>query len=87
MEHSIINYILHNDYTHKAVKYSEEYKKVSDKRFKVYEKLRNMLTDEQREQFDLFEELETEERCLKSESYFKLGVKVGVRLVSECMFD
>ena len=87
MEHSIIEYILYNDYTCEAVKYSKEYKRVSDKRYKIYNELREMLTNEQREKFDKYVDLEMDEFALSNDAYFKLGVKVGVRFVSECMFD
>lgn len=87
MEHSIIDFFLHNDDTHEAVKYSEEYKKVSDKRYKIYKELTEILTEEQKEQFEKFVNLEIDEIALSNEAYFRLGVKVGVRLVSECMFD
>lgn len=87
MEHSIIDYILHNDETHEAVRNSKEYNKVSDKRYKIHNKLREMLTEEQREEFDKYIDLELEEFALSNEAYFKLGIKMGVRLVSESMFD
>ena len=87
MEHSIIDFLLHNDDTHEAIKYSEEYKKVSEKRYKVYNKLREMLTGEQRELFDEFANSEIDEIALSNDAYFKSGVKAGVRFVSECMFD
>ena len=87
MEHSIIDFLLHNDYTHEAVIYGKEYKQVSDKRFKIHNKLREMLTDEQREEFDKYVDLEIEEFALSNEAYFKSGLKVGVRLLSESMFD
>lgn len=87
MEHSIIDFLLHNDDTHETVKYSEEYKKVSDKRYKIYKELTEILTEEQKEQFEKFVNLEIDEIALSNDAYFRLGVKVGVRLVSECMFD
>ena len=87
MEHSIIEYILHNDYTHEAVQYSKEYEKVLDERMKIHNKLREMLTDEQRKQFDEYVNSELGEIALSNEAYFKLGIKMGVRLVSESMFD
>ena len=87
MEHSIIDIILHRDKTHEEIPETKEYKEISDKRYKIYEKFREMLNDEQKKIFDEFEELETEERCIKAENYFRAGVKVGVRLASECMFD
>ena len=87
MEHSMIDFLLHNDDMHEEVKYSKEYKRVSDRRYKIYEELRGMLTEEQRQQFDKFVNLEIDEIALSNEAYFKTGIKVGVRLVSECMFD
>ena len=87
MEHSVIDYLLHNDDTHEAIKYSKEYKKVSDTRYKIYNELMAMLTEEQKEKLDKFVNLEIDEFALSNEAYFKSGLKAGVRLVSECMFD
>ena len=87
MEHSIIDYILYNDNTHDAVKYSEEYKKISRERMKIHDKLEGMLTEEQKQVFNEYVNSELGEIALSNDAYFKLGLKVGVRLVSECMFD
>lgn len=87
MEHSIIDFLLYNDVTHEAVKYSDEYKKITDERMKIHNKLLEMLTEEQRKQFIEYVNSELGEFALSNDAYFKLGVKVGVRLLSECMFD
>ena len=87
MEHSIIDYLLHNDYTHEAVKYGEEYKRISSERMKLHNKLKDMLTAEQNQIFNEYVNSELDEFALSNEAYFKLGMKIGVRLLSECMFD
>lgn len=87
MKHSIIDYILHNDETHDEVRESKEYRRVSDKRFEIYEALSESLTDEQKKMFEEFENLGTDEECMRCDEYFKLGLKIGVRFVAESMFD
>ena len=37
--------------------------------------------------FDKFEETQTEELCEAIKSYFKAGMKIGIRVVAEGMFD
>ena len=87
MEHSIIDFIVHDDDMHASVKYSKEYEKVSDKRYKIHDKLREMLSDEQKELFDRYVNLELDEFALSNEAYFKFGLKVGARFVAESMYD
>ena len=87
MEHSIIDFLLHNDYTHEAVKYSEEFKRISDERMKLHNKLKEMLTEEQSRLFNEYVNSELGEFALSNDAYFRLGIKVGVRLIAECMFD
>ena len=87
MEHSIIDFLLHYDTTHQAVKYSDEYKSILDERMKIHNKLIEMLTKEQREQFNKYIDSELGEFALSNDAYFKLGMKMGIRLAAECMFD
>ncbi len=88
MEHSIIDFIMNNDEeTCKKVQADIKYKKISEKRYEIYLQLYEMLTKEQKEFFDKFEDLEIDELCRSTEIYFKEGVKVGIRLVAESMFQ
>ena len=87
MEHSIIDFLIHTGDVHGEVKESRDCKRASDKRYKIYEELRKTLSEEQKEQFEKFVSLEIEEWALRNEGYFRLGIKTGVRLVSECIFD
>ena len=88
MEQSIIDYLVYSTGNiMQSVEEDKEYKEISNNRYKVYERLYKMLTKEQREVFDKFEELETDERSRKVEIYLKAGIKMGMRLVAESMFD
>ncbi len=87
MEHSVIDYIFGNDEMHEMVCETKKFKEVSESGFKAYCKLRDSLNKEQLDLFDKFEEMMEEERYMDIERYFKAGVKIGVRFVSECMFD
>ena len=86
MEYSIIDFMLCNG-VYEEIKYTKEYKRVSEKRFRIHEELTEMLTEEQKELFDKFVNLEIDETALSNEAYFKFGMKMGIRLLSECMFD
>lgn len=88
MEHSIIDFIMYNnEETGQKLQADRKYKKISEKRYEIYLQLYEMLTKEQKEVFDTFENLGTDELCRTSEIYFKEGVKVGIRLVAESMFN
>lgn len=88
MEHSIIDFIMYNnEETGQKLQADRKYKKISEKRYEIYLQLYEMLTKEQKEVFDTFENLGTDELCRTSEIYFKEGVKVGIRLVAESMFQ
>lgn len=88
MEYSVIDYIIHSDTDiNQIVEFSEEHQKLERKIERVCTALRETLTEEQKEQLDKLEELETQARCISGEKYFKAGMKLGVRLVAESMFD
>ena len=87
MERSIIDFILHRDDLHEGIRENKEYRRISDKRYKIYERLMETLSQEQKELFENFVNLEIDEFAIRNDDYFKMGVKIGVRLVSECIFD
>ena len=88
MDYSIIDYIVNNDVEiRKEVEAKLSYKAVLKRKDKIYEQLRDMLNEEQRELFDKFEETQAEELCEAIKSYFKAGMKIGIRVVAEGMFD
>lgn len=88
MEHSIIDYIIHSDTDiNQMAEFNEEHQKIERKLERVCTAFRETLTEEQKEQLDKLQELATLERCILGEKYFKAGMKIGVRLVAESMFD
>lgn len=87
MEHSIIDIILNGDEFHEKLHREPEYYEAFQKMNKSLQKFKETLTDEQKKVFDELENSVWEEHCMKNENYFRAGVKVGVRLVAECMFD
>lgn len=87
MEHSIIDFMLYNGGVYEEIKYSDKYERLRTKESELYDEFTKSLNKEQNEQFEKFIKILMDEECEASESYFRMGVKVGVRLVSECMFD
>lgn len=88
MEQSIIDFILKSDETiNDEVQADKTYCKASEKASKLYEKLRATLSEEQKDWFDRFLDWEAEQEEVKERKIFACGVKYGVRLVAECMFD
>lgn len=87
MEHSIIDFMLNDGGVHEKIKCSDKYEKYRQEETKLYNEFTKTLNEEQQEQFEKFIEILMDEECEASETYFKMGVKIGVRLASECMFD
>lgn len=64
---------------------SEEYKKVSEKAYKQYKQLKEVLNEEQKKIFEDFTNSELDV-CAEGEfSHFKEGLKVGLLLAMECL--
>lgn len=86
MENSIIDCILYSDseFFDKVVQ-DAEYQKASKDGLKAYEKFKEALSEKQKEEFDNFVDLLTDEKRICNDNYFKLGVKVGLRLAAECI--
>ena len=86
MNKSIIEEIyMSSDNFGKNVVWDEQYKKASDKAYKCYNQLMDILNDEQKKLFEKFTDLEID-ACGESEFlHFKEGVKVGLRLAVECL--
>lgn len=88
MEHSVIDYIINNDdEMRKQAETTVEYQDILRRQDKLHEKLTNTFSDEQKDLFERFEENIIEEISEIVKSYFKMGMKLGVRLVAESMFD
>lgn len=88
MESSIIDSVYEIDESiNDEVYNNKDYRKASERALKCYEKLRETLTDEQKDDFEKFIEQEAERTGLRIRISFKCGVKYGARFVSECMFD
>ncbi len=88
MEHSIIDFIRNMDETiNNEVQADKTYRKASDKALELYDKLQATFSEEQKDLFDKFLNYEIEQESIVMEKNFKRGVKYGVRLVAESMFD
>ena len=88
MEHSVIDYIINsNEEMHKKIEITVNYQNILRRKNRVYEKLIDMLNEEQKELFDKYMDNEDEEQGEIREGYFKMGMKFGIRLVAESMFD
>ena len=86
MDNSILHLIFSNDYDahDKSAIINERLTKKLDK---AYTDLFELLTDEQKEKFEKYDNASLDEQCETNERYFKRGVKFGVLLLAECMFD
>ena len=88
MQKSVIDFILSNDCSiFEKMKFTEEYKRISAEELKIYENLKESLSDEQKKEFDKFSDLIIDEEAMVEETYFKAGFKLGVRLAVECLSD
>lgn len=88
MEHSIIDFMFNaREASEEYVTADKNYRKASQKSVELYDKLAATLSEEQREVLDKFLDWQADEEGIKVEKTFKFGVKCGVRLVAECMFD
>ena len=88
MEHSVIDYIIHNDdEMRKKIETSVEYEGILRRKDRIYEKLNNTLNDWQKELMNRLEDNEAEELNEIIVGYFKAGMKLGIRIVAEAMFD
>ncbi len=90
MERSIIDLLINKCGIHRLVNDSmnyAEYKELTALKQKVYDKLFETLSKEQKGLMKKYEDLESDAHVIYEEAYFRLGVKTGVRLTAECMFD
>ncbi|MDE5943123.1 MAG: hypothetical protein K2H30_02830 [Clostridia bacterium] len=84
----MIDFILNTDCgLCEKIKSSERYKKVSEEGYKIYNKLKESLNDEQKAELDKFADLTLEEQSEAEETYFKAGIKAGLRIAAECLID
>ena len=68
-----------------SVKLSEKYEKISKKAYEVYFKLKEDLNERQKEIFNIYSDLRTEECAESDMTYFKEGVKLGILLCMDSM--
>ncbi len=84
---SVIDFILNTDCGMvEKIHQSEEYKRLSDEGYEVFEKLQGSLGKEQIEMLEKFANLILLEEAEATDSYFKEGFKLGVRLATECLY-
>ncbi|MDE6868752.1 MAG: hypothetical protein K2J83_06410 [Clostridia bacterium] len=88
MQKSMIDFIFNTDCgLCEKIKSSERYKKVSKEGYEVYIKLKESLNEEQKAELDKFADLTLEEQCEAEETYFKAGMKAGLRIAVECLIE
>lgn len=87
MERSVIENLYYDDDMRKKIETDVEFEKIEMLSNRIAEKLKAKLTEEQLKEFLKFEDIVLDEFNVATKLYFKKGVKVGVRLVAESMFD
>ena len=88
MERSVIDYIYETDETiYDEVNKNKEYREASERSLKIYNRLKATLTDEQKEDLEKYIENEAEQEEIRVRISFTCGIKYGVRVVSESMYD
>lgn len=88
MERSIIDYVYETDETiNDEVYKNKDYREASERALKIYGKLKQTLTDEQKAELEKFIENEAEQEDIKNRITFRCGIKYGVRVVAESMYD
>ncbi|MDE7395537.1 MAG: hypothetical protein K2M95_05430 [Clostridiales bacterium] len=86
MEKSIIEEIYFNDLRlSERLSSSKEYKKISDEAYGFYERLNDILNDEQKKIFEDFTNSESSACAEGWLFHFKEGIKVGLLLAMECL--
>ncbi|MDE6598276.1 MAG: hypothetical protein K2K60_06525 [Clostridia bacterium] len=63
----------------------DEYKKLLNESYTLYENLRKELSLEQRAEIEKFLDLTESKESTSNKAYFKEGVKMGVRFTIECL--
>ena len=87
MEMSVIDYLYYDDDMRKIIEVDAEFERIEMLSDRIAEKLKAKLTEEQLKEFYKLEETVMEEYSVATKLYFRQGVKVGIRIVSESMFD
>lgn len=85
MKNSIIEELFFNEGIGERLPQTKERQKASDKAFELYNRLMDCLSDEQKEIFNNFTELETSVSAKQECSCFKEGVRIGLLLAIECL--
>ena len=65
----------------------EEQSKLSDECLKLYDNLRQILNDEQKDKLDKLLNKNMEEESETTFTYYKEGLKIGLLLFAECLQD
>lgn len=85
MNKSIIDEICMNNVILRKRVFSEEHGKLSDDAYKLYEKLNDILTDEQKKIFNEYIDMNMV-ACAEAEVvHFREGLKTGLLLAIECL--
>lgn len=88
MEHSIIDYVYETDEAINDEVYRDKnYREASERALKIYNRLKQTLTDEQKDDLEKFIDNEAEQEDIRVRISFRCGVKYGVRFSAESMFD
>lgn len=88
MKNSMLDFILSTDCGMiDTIEFGEDYDKLSKTELELYDKIKNMMNEEQNELFEKFVDANIESAGMVEEIYFKEGFKAGLRLAVECLAD
>lgn len=69
------------------IKESDTTRKLSDECLKLYDNLKQILNDEQKDKLDKLLNKNMEEESETTFTYYKEGLKIGLLLFAECLQD
>ena len=88
MRYSIIEDIFNGSRgQYENIKCSEAKLKLDDECLKLYNDLKKILNDEQKEKLEIFINKNMEEESEATFTYYKEGLKIGLLLFAECLQD
>lgn len=88
MDNSVIDYLFYSDEEmRRKIETDVEFEKIELLIDRHREKLKASFTEEQTEMFERYEDDLSDEYNVVSRIFFRMGMKVGIRVVAEGMFD
>lgn len=88
MNDSILDYILSNNGgIHETIVQSKEYERYSDELLKISDEILSIIGGEYKALINKLSDAQIDCESASCETYFKEGVKFGVRFILECLGD